>query len=211
MLRLLFLILSFLGIAKAECPLQDGDLLFIKSQTSQAKLLKLTTGSEWSHVGMAFKREKGWDVIESIQPTRWTTLYSFLRRSKNLSFQVMRPNFEFDAKSVRQEAEKHIGADYDLIFGWDDKRWYCSELVWKAYKNVSKVHIGELEKVGDLNVNHPLVMSEAKKRFQGYGMKFDAETWKNYDVITPVQMMKSTHVEKIMDDSRIEEMKDCVL
>jgi hypothetical protein len=211
MWRLLFLSLSLSSFAYGACPLKDGDVVFIKSQTSQSALLKLTTGSEWSHVGMAFKGSQGWDIIEAVQPVRWTTLYSFIRRSRNLSFEVFRPNFAFNSDLVRKEAEKYLGKNYDLIFGWDNERWYCSELVWKAYKNTTGMELGSLEKVGDLNIAHPQVISEARKRFERYGMAFDLQTWKQFDVITPVRMMSSPLLEKVLTGKNINELKDCVL
>jgi hypothetical protein len=192
------------------CPLKDGDLVFIKSQTEQAALLKISTGSDWSHVGMAFKRARGWDVIEAIQPVKWTSLYSFLRRSRNLQFEIHRPLFSFNPQKVRAYAEKQLGKDYDLIFGWDDERWYCSELVWKAYHYATGLEIGALERVGDLNVDDPRVLREARRRFAGYGMTFNEAEWKNFEVITPIQMMRAPNLAPVMNQQRIEDLKDCL-
>lgn len=214
MLRLSFLLLSFNLITTAwgACPLRDGDVVFIKSQTEQAKLLKLATGSEWSHVGMAFKKnQKEWQIIEAVQPVQWTSLYSFVRRSKNFHFEVKRATFDFDAKKVMSYAEEHLGKNYDLIFGWDNERWYCTELVWKAYEKASKEELGRLEQVGDLNVDDPRLMSEAARRFKQYGMTFNAEEWKKTPVITPIQMMKAENLQKVLDHKNIDELKDCLL
>ncbi len=198
MLRLLFLLSSFTllnsSFAAGTCPLKDGDLVFIKSQTQQSALLKVATGSEWSHVGAAFKNSAGWEVIEAVGPVKWTSLYSFIRRSRNLDYKVKRTTFEFRISKVREYLENKLGAPYDLIFSMDEARIYCSELLWKAYKKVAKEEIGNLQKIGDLQVDNQAVMSVAKKRFDAYGMKFDPEAWKNSDVITPVQMMESDNL-----------------
>jgi hypothetical protein len=214
MLRPLCLVSSFFllsSIAWGSCPLQDGDLVFIKSQTEQAKLLKITTGSEWSHVGMAFKNPAGWEIIEAVQPVKWSSLYSFVRRSHQLSFEVLRSNQPFDPKKVKSYASSQLGKNYDLIFAWDNERWYCSELVYKAYKKASSVELGEMELIGDLkNIDRPEIRKEAKKRFEQYGLEYNHEKWKESPVITPVQMMRSSNLNEVVDSSRINELVDCL-
>lgn len=205
------LFFGFAAAAIAGCPLKDGDVIFIKSQSEQARLLKIATESEWSHVGLAFRRSSGWDIIEAVGPVRWTSLQSFIRRSRHLHFEVKRPLFSFDAQKLRLSAETQLGKSYDLIFGWDDERWYCTELVWKAYKDVSKKELGSLEKIGDLNVHHPAILAEANKRFQGYGIKFDKEKWLEEPIITPVQMLRSANLEDVVThQGNQEDIVDCL-
>ncbi len=206
----LFSLLISFSLYAGSCPLKDGDLVFIKSQSNQSRLLKLTTGSDWTHVGMAFKREAGWEIIEAIQPVKWTSLYSFVRRSRELAVSVKRPTFAFDADKVRSYAEEKLGIDYDLIFAWDQDRWYCSELVWKAYKKASGEEIGALEKIGDLqNIDAPVIRAEAKKRFASYGIPYDHEAWKESPVITPVQMLKSQNLETVKIEANLEDLAAC--
>lgn len=194
-----------------SCPLKDGDLVFIKSQSAQSKLLKLTTGSDWTHVGMAFKRTNGWDIIEAVQPVKWTSLYSFVRRSHQLSFEVRRATFAFDAEKVKAYAEEKLHKDYDLIFSWDQERWYCTELVWKAYKKASGEELGSLEKIGDLkNIDSAPIRNEAQRRFTAYGQKYDHEEWKESPVITPIQMMKATNLYEVADQKSIEDFTNCL-
>jgi len=193
------------------CPLNDGDIVFIKSKTEQAKLLHLTTGSEWTHVGMAFQRSVGWDIIEAVQPVRWTSLNSFVRRSNHLAFKVFRPIFNFDAKEIKYFSEEKLGQDYDLVFSWNQNRWYCSELVWKAYKKVAGEELGVLEKIGDLkNIDKPAIRQEAYRRFSAYGEEYNHDAWKKTLVITPVQMMKSKRIKDISNNYTMEEYSDCL-
>lgn len=209
---LVFSALALTLNAFASCPLKDGDMIFIKSQSTQASLLKVATDSEWSHVGMAFKQKKGWDVIEAVGPVKWTSLYTFIRRSRNLHFQVKRATFPFNSAQVKASAEAHLGGDYDLIFAWDDQRWYCTELVWKAYLAVTGQEMGSLEKIGDLHVDHPLILKEAERRFTAYGQKFDLEEWKNYPIITPLQMMKAPNLEAVTTHSgNMADFRDCLI
>lgn len=211
MWRLFFLLISFNLYAGSACPLKDGDLVFIKSQSEQSRLLKLTTGSEWTHVGMAFKRESGWDIIEAIQPVKWTTLYSFVRRSKELSFEVRRADFPIEANKIRAYAEDKLGRNYDSIFAWDQDRWYCTELVWKAYKKTSGEELGSLEKIGDLkNIDSAPIRKEAARRFANYGLSYDHEEWKNSPVITPIQMMNAQNLAEVTDQKSIDAFTDCL-
>lgn len=211
MWRLFFLLISFNLYAGSACPLKDGDLVFIKSQSEQSRLLKLTTGSEWTHVGMAFKRESGWDIIEAIQPVKWTTLYSFVRRSKELSFEVRRADFPIEANKIRAYAEDKLGRNYDSVFAWDQNRWYCTELVWKAYKKTSGEELGSLEKIGDLkNIDSPAIRKEAARRFANYGLPYDHEEWKNSPVITPIQMMNAQNLIEVTDQKGIDAFTDCL-
>lgn len=218
MLRQLCLVTSFLLLALSDyasaqpgCPLQDGDLIFIKSQSEQAKLLKLTTNSEWTHVGMAYKRKTGWDVIEAVQPVKWSTLYSFIRRSNEIAFEVRRADFPFNSKKVLAFAEAKLGIDYDLIFAWDQERWYCTELVWKAYNKASGEELGSLQRIGELlNIDHAMIRSEAKKRFDGYGLEYNHEQWKQGPVITPIQMMNSPKLIKIGNQNASEHFQPCL-
>jgi hypothetical protein len=211
MWRLFFLLISFNLYAGSACPLKNGDLVFIKSQSEQSRLLKLTTGSEWTHVGMAFKRESGWDIIEAIQPVKWTTLYSFVRRSKELSFEVRRANFEIDADKIKAYAEDKLGRNYDSIFAWDQDRWYCTELVWKAYKKASGEELGSLEKIGDLkNIDSAPIRKEAERRFANYGLPYDHEGWKKSPVITPIQMMNAQNLLEVTDQKSIDAFTDCL-
>jgi hypothetical protein len=210
---LLYLLLSFnfLSVAWGSCPLKDGDLVYIKSRSSQSALLKIATGSEWTHTGMAFKNKNGWEIIEAVQPVKWTGIKSFISRSNEFHFEVHRPLFTFDAEKVKKYAVAQLGKNYDLIFGWENVRWYCSELTYKAYEKGANQQIGHLELVGDLNVDDPRVIKEATRRFKNYGMEFSLEDWKKSDVITPIEMMRSDKVEKIYDHKNVDLLKDCML
>jgi hypothetical protein len=212
MLRQSFLVISFLIHTLAfagECPLKDGDLIFTKGQSEQSRLLKITTGSDWTHVGMAFKRKNGWDVIEAVEPVKWTTLYTFIVRSKDLSYTVYRPTFVFDAKKVRSYAENKLGRSYDLVFAWNSDRWYCTELVWKAFKKASGEKLGELQTIGELdNIDSPIIMNEAKRRFKNYGLPYNHEEWKNEPVITPIGMMNASNLMKV--DAPREDFTNCL-
>ncbi|HLE11387.1 MAG: hypothetical protein A2504_17210 [Bdellovibrionales bacterium RIFOXYD12_FULL_39_22] len=195
----------------AVCPLKNGDLIFIKSQSSQAKLLRLVTNSEWTHVGIVYKNDGRWQAIEAISPVKWSSLHSFIARSTMLSFEVRRPNFTFNAEAVKEYAEQKLGEDYDLIFAWDDDRWYCSELVYKTYLAATQQALGTLERIEELAVNDPSVLKEIKRRYAEYGLPFAEDIWRKSEVITPINMMNSKKLIKISNERKTIGLMDCLL
>ena len=80
--------------------------------------------------------------------------------------------------------KKYLGKSYDLQFEWSDDKIYCSELVWKIYKEAFNIEIGELEKIGDFNLSNKTVQKKLKER---YGNSIPLDEY----VITPDRMFKS--------------------
>jgi len=58
-----------------------------------------------------------------------------------------------------------IGKPYDLYFEWSDERIYCSELVWKIYKECTGVEIGELQKLSDFDLTSDIVKRKLEERY----------------------------------------------
>jgi len=50
------------------------------------------------------------------------------------------------------------GKPYDLYFEWSDERIYCSELVWKLYKFLTGLRIGELNRLKEFDLTRPEVL-----------------------------------------------------
>ncbi len=194
-----------------ECPLQEGDIIFIKSQTKQSELIRIVAGSEWTHVGMAFREASGFKILEAVQPVKWTNLLSFLERSKGLAFDVKRPVFNFNAKELKAEALKDLNKNYDLIFNWDDSSIYCSEFVWKSYFRTSFVEIGRLQKNKEFpSADDYKVQNELLNRYKKLGIPFDREKWLEEVVITPVEMMRSPLIETVYTKVDLPLLKSCL-
>ena len=194
----------------AECPLQEGDIVFIKSQSKQSELIKIVTGSEWTHVGLAFREASGFKILEAVQPVKWTNLLSFLERSKNLAFEIKRAKFPFDSVLLKAESLKDLNKDYDLIFNWDDNAIYCSELVWKSYFRTSHVEIGRLQKNKDFpNADNYKVQHELQSRYKQLGRTYNKETWLEEPVISPIQLMRSLKIETVYTSLDMPLLKKC--
>ncbi len=85
---------------------------------------------------------------------------------------------------MKQVGEKFKGKKYDLYFEWSDDKIYCSELVWKIYKDGAGVEIGELEKLSDFDLTNKVVKQKMKERY-GENIPFDEK------VISPAAMFNS--------------------
>ena len=129
--------------------LQTGDLIFQYTNTRVARVTEAITKSPITHVGIVIVENKKVRVLEASSKVKYTSLKSFLLKSKNGWVAVRKPAKELTEKqmeSLRLEAKKWIGKPYDSQFSWGDDKIYCTELVYKMYENIG-LKISALEKV----------------------------------------------------------------
>lgn len=112
--------------------LQEGDVVFIESRSSQSPYIKVGTMSKWTHCGVIVNTPEGLKVLEASKTVRLTPFSSFIGAAKNENWTVKRP-----AQKLQQPIKysKYIGMPYDLQFKFDNGKMYCSELVWLVYKD----------------------------------------------------------------------------
>lgn len=96
-------------------------------------------------------------------------------------------------EKMKSMGEELIGKKYDIYFEWSDERIYCSELVWKIYKEALGVEIGPLKKLKEFDLTHERVKSIMKKR---YGDNIPLEE----TVISPGDIFDSEKLVTIIDD-----------
>ncbi len=94
---------------------------------------------------------------------------------------------------MKLEGTKYLGKNYDLYFEWSDERLYCSELVWKIFKNVLDIELGKLQKFNEFDLSHPVVQAKLKER---YGNQIP----QNELVISPDQMFRSSLLETVIEE-----------
>lgn len=169
---------------------QDGDIIFHTSTSSQSKAIQYATNSKYSHCGIIFYKGKVAYVLEAVQPVKFTPLNKWIARGKEKKYVVKRL---FNAEKIltkeviskmKNIGEKMLGKDYDLTFEWSDDKIYCSELIWKIYKNSTGIEIGKLQKLKEFNLNDPSVKSKMKER---YGTKIPMDEI----VISPAAIFES--------------------
>jgi hypothetical protein len=138
---LLFLFsFSFLS-AQQKVTLKDGDLIFqdmdcgplcdaIEAVTEGYK------GNDFSHMGMVYHRNDTIFIIEAAgSAVRLTTLEKF---SKNTKKPMLVGRLKKQHKKLIQPAIafslKQLGVAYDDEYVYDNGSYYCSELIYDAFK-----------------------------------------------------------------------------
>lgn len=172
-----------LASAALEKKLAEGDLIFIHSQTEQAAAIAESTGSKWTHVGVIVKKSGEWHVAEAVGPLQVNSLRSFIARSKDRTYKVMRFKY-FSQKMVPQlyvQLYKY-NQPYDIFFEFSDERIYCSELTYKVFKAVTGRPLGQLQKVGDLKLDGPYTKRLIEERLTAIGKELNLDE----PIITPV-------------------------
>ena len=182
---LLFSLACYAPLEPAK--LQDGDLIFQTSTSRQSLAIQLATNSPYSHMGIIYRKNGRLFVFEAVGPVKLTPLSQWIKRGQNQAYVVKRlkkPLVKSQLKRMKRLASKYIGKPYDIYFGWSDKRIYCSELVWKLYKEAADIEIGSLRKLKDFDLEHPAVKKIMRTR---YGKKVPL----NEPVIAPSDMFES--------------------
>ena len=93
-------------------------------------------------------------------------------------------------RRMKSVARSHIGKKYDLLFAWDQKKMYCSELVFRIFFDGAGIHLGKVERFGDMNLSSPVVKSLVRKRV---GKNLDV----NEPIITPVSIMEDDQLKTV--------------
>ena len=112
--------------------LQEGDIVFIESKSSQSPYIKVGTMSKWTHCGIVVNTPQGLKVLEASKTVRLTPFAKFIGSAKNENWTVKRPKQKL-TKPINYS--KYLGMPYDLEFKFNNGKMYCSELVWLVYKN----------------------------------------------------------------------------
>ena len=184
---------------KLEKKMQNGDIIFQTSKSSQSKAIQLATNSKYSHMGIIYENDEKYFVYEAIQPVKLTPLKKWINRGENGHYVVKRiknsENILTDRiiNEMKVYGEKFKGKSYDIYFEWSDDKIYCSELVWKIYKEVTDIEIGKLEHLSDFDLSHEIVQNKMKER---YGENVPM----NEKVISPAEMFDSNKLITIKEE-----------
>lgn len=181
-----------------EKSVKDGDIIFQTSQSKQCEAVRIATNSKFSHCGIIYEINGKKYVFEAVQPVKITPFNEWIKHGENDKFLVKR--LKNSSKILTSEViskMKNYGKqfdnkDYDLYFEWTDDKIYCSELVWKIYKNGAGIELCSLEKLKSFNLANEKVKHILKER---YGNKIPLEE----NVVAPSQLANSTILETIID------------
>lgn len=180
-----------------EKKLKSGDIIFQTSKSQQSKAIQLATHSKYSHVGIIYVENDKILVYEAVQPVKLTPLNEWINRGEKKHFVVKRLK-EYDkyltsSNLIRMKSigEKFIGKNYDIYFEWSNDKIYCSELVWKIYKEAIGIEIGKLQTLSEFDLENEIVKEIMKKRY-GETIPMDEK------VISPAEMFKSNKLKTIL-------------
>ena len=183
---------------KSDTELQNGDIIFQSSTSGQSLAVQLATKSKYSHCGLIFKKGNETYVLEAVQPVKITPLKEWITYGDDGHYVVKRLKNDDEVLTVaviermQAEGEKFLEKEYDLLFGWNDEKIYCSELVWKVYKRGANVEVGELQKLKEFDLSHPIVKQKLKER---YGNNIPLEE----TVISPGSIFDSELLETVKE------------
>lgn len=94
---------SPVNISKLD--LKDGDIIFKTSLSSQSQAIQLATDSKYSHCGLVFFHNNKWQVLEAIQPLKYTDFEKWIMR---------RRNSDLSHPAVKKKMRERYGKDLPL-------------------------------------------------------------------------------------------------
>lgn len=178
--------------------LRDGDIIFQTSQSKQCEAVRIATNSKFSHCGIIYDIKGEKYVYEAVQPVKITPLKEWISHGQGNAYLVKRlKNASAILNTSVLEKMKAYGSqfknkNYDLYFEWTDDKIYCSELVWKIYKNGAGIELCGLESLKSFNLDNPKVKAILQER---YGNEIPLEE----KVVAPSQLVDSPLLETVID------------
>lgn len=166
------LAIIFTGCASLQqTEFQNGDILFQSLNSPQCEAIKIATKSKYSHCGLINIIDGQVYVLEGIQPVKLTPVVEWINRGIDKHYVAKRiPDLNDrmkpeDMNRVVDVGAGYLGKNYDFYFGWSDSLIYCSELVWKVYRDAWDIELCSLKKLGDFDLTHPVVRAKAEERY----------------------------------------------
>ncbi|HLP64572.1 YiiX family permuted papain-like enzyme [Flavobacterium sp.] len=187
------------SITKTQSNFKNGDIIFQTSQSEQCEAVRIATNSKFSHCGIIFIENGKTYVYEAVQPVKMTLLSDWIQHGEGNKYVVKRLQnadkvLNNDViQKMKSYGETLNNKDYDIYFEWSNDKIYCSELVWKIYKEGANIELCNLQKLKEFNLEHPLVKTILNERY-GNAVPLDEE------VVAPSQIVDSDKLITIFDN-----------
>lgn len=147
--NLFITLLFFLGItsvfAQNKVQLQDGDLLFQDMDCGPlCDAIEAVTegynGNDFSHMGMVYHKNDTIYIIEAAgNAVRLTTLGKFSKNTKKpMLIGRLKKKYQKLIPSAINFSIKQLGVPYDDEYVYNNGSYYCSELIYDAFKAANK-------------------------------------------------------------------------
>lgn len=190
-------------------PLQDGDLIFHTSTSTQSAAILAATASPYTHMGIIKNDGRSIMVIEASATVGETALEEWINRGVMKRVAIYRdPTLSSQqAQDIMTYARSYHGKPYDVFFSFDNDAIYCSELPYLAYRKAG-IDIGKVQKLAELNFDNMLVRKLVEQRWQRHA---ECKA-RNYDfkqcyaylleqiLVTPASIAKDNRFQKIYSD-----------
>ncbi|MDQ8204617.1 YiiX/YebB-like N1pC/P60 family cysteine hydrolase, partial [Pelagicoccus sp. SDUM812003] len=150
------LLLFFAAIALSSASIQAdsesyqpqvGDIYFQSLHYSPlVATIEGATNSPYSHCGILNLSGGKWVIHEAIGPVRITPLKDWIQQGVNDEYDVfrLREPYREQAYKILEATELYMGRPYDIQYDFDDEKIYCSELIFKAFRDVFHEDLGEV-------------------------------------------------------------------
>lgn len=136
--------LTITTTAICQTALKQGDLLFQNLDCGDLcdaieEVTQGRYGLKFSHIGLVYIKGDSTYIIEAIgQAVRLTPLHDFAKRTKNTIY-LGRLKNEYTPliNPAVAFAIKQLGVAYDEPFIYNNNKYYCSELIYDAFKQAN--------------------------------------------------------------------------
>ena len=189
---ILFYFVALPHILASQYEPREGDILFqsLPRTSDLVKAIEGVTESKYSHCGVVIRKDGQWLVNEALGTVRSTPLRAWIRRGRGYSadtFRLKKQHREH-IPAFLQALEKYQGLPYDSRYRLDDDYIYCSELVYKAWKDAPGQEMGSLDKLGDMNWKP---YEATIRKYEGGEPPLDRL------MITPIGLSKAPQLERV--------------
>lgn len=186
-----FAILCALGNAQ-ERPYtpEKGDVYFQSlPPTPLSATIEGATRSPYSHCGILNKKDGEWVIHEAIGPVRVTKLKDWIQQGEGGQFDVFRLRDQYRSRidDLLRATERYMGRPYDILYDFDDETIYCSELIFKSFKEVFDEDLGVVVTLGDLDW----------KPYESFIRSIDPSLPLSRKMITPKHLSEAVQLEQV--------------
>ena len=169
---------------------REGDLYFQSlPRNAVVNAIEGASESPYSHCGILVRKGDAWFILEAIGPVRETPLAKWINQARDRHYDVFRLEAEHERNipAFIKAAKEYMGRPYDIRYRMDDKKIYCSELIFKGYRDATGESLGKLVKFGDLKwVRHTPVI-----------LAIEGSIPLNRIMITPRHLSEAKQLEKV--------------
>ena len=169
---------------------KEGDLYFQSlPRNAVVNAIEGASESPYSHCGILVRKGDAWFILEAIGPVRETPFAKWITQARDRHYDVFRLEAEHERNipAFIKAAKEYMGRPYDIRYRMDDKKIYCSELIFKGYRDATGESLGKLVKFGDLKwVRHTPVI-----------LAIEGSIPLNRIMITPRHLSEAKQLEKV--------------